>query len=113
MPKLPRFHVDIATARGAPVALRDQPAPEAGLFDGSKRGLGLSSRSYRMQDGSSATRAGLVGSWPLMPGMNAGVGLFSVTHDDQKEPEFRRSWSVKNVNPRNRNIAAVGVNLHF
>ena len=88
-------------------------SPETGLFEDTRPGLGVTTRTYREEDGSSAIRRGLVGSWEVSEGLSAGLGLFAVTHDDQKEPEFRRNWTAKNVNPRNRKVAAVGLNLRF
>jgi hypothetical protein len=89
------------------------PTPETNLFAGSRPGLGISRQTYRQEDGSEAVRQGLVGSLPLTQGISADLGLFAVTHEDQKEPEFRRSWSAKNVGPRNRKVAAVGLNVRF
>lgn len=93
--------------------LASQASPEAGMFNNVRPGLGVSSQSYPQQDGTSAVATGLIGSLPVMPGISAGLGIFSVTHDDQKEPEFRRSWSAKSIGPRNRKVAAVGLNVRF
>lgn len=101
--------VDSSSIENAPLRV----SPEAGLFEGSRKGVGISTRNYRIDDGSSAVRRGLVGSWEVSEGLSAGVGLFAVTHEDQKEPEFRRNWSAKNIGPRNRKVAAVGLNLRF
>ena len=87
------------------------PAPD--LFAGAGPGIALSRQTYVEQDGSTVIRSGLVRSWDVSDGLRAGVGLFSVTHDDQKEPEFKRSWSAKNVGPRDRRVAAVGLNVSF
>jgi hypothetical protein len=87
--------------------------PEAHMFAGAKPGLGLSSRTYPQEDGTSAIATGIIGSLPVMPGISAGLGIFSVRHEDQKEPEFRRNWSAKSVGPRNRRVAAVGLNVAF
>jgi hypothetical protein len=89
------------------------PSPQTGMFEGSSSGLGLSRRSFAQEDGSAAIRSGLVGSLSVSPAVTAGLGLFSVSHDDQREPEFRRSWSAKNLGPRNRKVAAVGLNVRF
>ena len=87
--------------------------PEANFFEGTKPGLGISRQSYREQDGSASIRSGIVRSWSVAEGMSAGLGLFSVTHEDQEELEFRRNWSAKNIGPRNRKVAAVGLNVSF
>jgi hypothetical protein len=99
--------VDRQTAVGPP------RSAEAGLFEGVGPGLGLSRQTLTQEDGSAAVRRGLIGSLPLSEGVSADVGLFTVTHDDQKEPEFRRNWSAKNIGPRNRTVAAVGLNVRF
>ena len=88
-------------------------SPEAGMFGGAAPGLGLSSQAYPQQDGTSVIATGLIGSLPVTPGISAGLGLFSVAHEDQKEPEFRRSWSAKSLGPRSRRVAAVGLNVRF
>ena len=107
------IHVAIAPAPATSLAVTERVAPDAALFDGAERGLSLSSRTFRMDDGGSAIRKGLVGSWSIVRGLNAGVGLFSVTHENQKEPEFRRNWTAKNVYPRSRRVAAVGLSMGF
>jgi hypothetical protein len=89
------------------------PSRETGLFEGAGPGLGLSRRTFTEEDGSAAVRRGFIGSLPVAEGVSAGLGLFTVTHDNQKEPEFRRSWSAKNVGPRDRRVAAVGLNIRF
>jgi len=89
------------------------PTPEAHLFEGVRPGIGITRQTIREQNGTASVASGLVRSWAVTEGVSAGVGLFSVTHEDQKEPEFRRSWSAKNVGPRNRKVAAVGLNVRF
>ena len=105
---------DIRLQDSAPAApALPQTSPEANLFQDARPGVGVTRQSYREQDGTAALISGLVRSWPLSAGTSAGLGLFSVMHDDQKEPEFRRSWSAKNLGPRDRRIAAVGLNVRF
>ena len=88
-------------------------SPEGNLFEGARAGVQITRQVYREQDGSALVASGLARNWTIAEGVNAGVGLFSVTHEDQKEPEFRRSWDAKSVAPRNRRVAAVGVNVRF
>lgn len=88
-------------------------SPERDMFTRARPGLGFSSQTYPQQDGTSAVATGLIGSLPVMPGISAGLGLFSVAHENQKEPEFRRNWSAKNIGPRSRKVAAVGLNVRF
>jgi hypothetical protein len=83
------------------------------LFDGAGPGLVLSRERRLEQDGSISIGTGLVRSWSVSEGLSAGVGLFSVAHEDQREPEFRRGWNAKAVGPRNRRVAAVGLNVRF
>ena len=89
------------------------PVPEAGLFEGTRPGLAISRQTFQAEDGSQTVRSGLIRSWAVTDGLSAGLGLFSVTHDDQKEPEFKRNWNAKNVGPRDRRVAAVGLNVRF
>ncbi len=89
------------------------PAPNESLFEGARPGVGLSRQTYSEQDGSVAVRSGFIGTVPLAKGVSAGLGLFSVTHEDQKSPEFRRSWTPKAVGPRDRRVAALGLNVRF
>ena len=101
--------INLSYAESAPFRV----SPEKDLFEGTGPGLGISTRTYQEEDGSSSVRRGLVGSWEVSKGLSAGLGLFAVTHENQKEPEFRRNWSAKNVGPRDRKVAAIGLNLRF
>ena len=73
----------------------------------------VSSRTLQEEDGSVTVRRGLVGSWGISGGLEAGVGLFAVDGDGRKHNEFKRSWTVKDVTPKSGNIAAVGMKLSF
>ncbi len=101
------------TPQASPQPAGPPPPPSAGLFEGAAPGIGISRQTYSQQDGSLAVRRGLIGTLPIAGGIRAGVGLFSVTHENQKEPEFRPSWTPRNVGPRNRRVAAVGLNVQF
>ncbi len=76
-------------------------------------GLGVSTRTYTEHDGSILTRRGLIGSVGITSGLEAGVGLYSVTDAARKHNEFKRNWSFRDVTPKNHNIAAVGMRLKF
>ena len=106
-----RLHVSSRIAPTDPAA--PQVTPESNLFEGARPGLGITRQTIREQDGSASVASGLVRSWAVTPGVSAGLGIFSVTHEDQKEPEFRRNWNPKNIGPRNRKAAAVGLNVRF
>jgi hypothetical protein len=58
-------------------------------------------------------RRGLIGSWAISGGLEAGVGLFAVDGDVRKHNEFKRSWMVKDLTPKSGNSAAVGMKLRF
>ncbi|MDP8912454.1 MAG: hypothetical protein M3N39_02620 [Pseudomonadota bacterium] len=73
----------------------------------------VSARTLREEDGSVIVRRGLIGSWTISSGLEAGVGLFAVNGDGRKHNEFKRSWTVKDLTPKNGNIAAVGMKLRF
>jgi hypothetical protein len=87
--------------------------PSDSLFRDAPAGFGLSRRTLTQQDGSPASRNGIVGSWSLSPGMQAGVGLFSVTADGRKQADTRRMPSTDSVAPKRQRIAAVGLSLSF
>jgi hypothetical protein len=78
-----------------------------------KSGMGISSRTFTEEDGSTIVRRGLIGNWAISSGLEAGVGLFSVSGGGRKQNETRRNWSVMDVTPKNENIAAVGMKLRF
>ena len=75
--------------------------------------IGVTARTFKEEDGSLTVRRGLIGSWEIASGLEAGVGLFAVNGDGRKHNEFKRSWTVKDVTPKNANIAAVGIKLRF
>lgn len=79
----------------------------------SDAGIKVSARTLSEEDGSVVVRRGLIGSWAISSGLEAGIGLFAVNGDGRKQNEFKRSWTVKDVTPKNGNIAAVGVKLRF
>ena len=78
-----------------------------------KPGMGISSRTYVEDDGSTLIRRGLIGNWAITSRLEAGVGLFSVSGGGRKHNEFKRNWTVMDVTPKNENIAAVGMKLKF
>ncbi len=101
------------TMRFAPLGAPDpRSRPTSGIFP-AQPGLGVSAQTYTEQDGSQVTRRGLVAGWSIQRNVEAGIGLFSVTDDRPKISETRRNWSVREVAPKNRNIAAVGVKVRF
>jgi len=73
----------------------------------------VSARGYREENGRVIVRRGLIGSWAISSGLEAGVGLFAVSGDGRKHNEFKRDWAAKDVSPKNGNIAAVGMKLKF
>ena len=73
----------------------------------------VSTRTLQEEDGSVTVRRGLIGSWGIASGLEAGVGLFTVNGDGRKQNEFRRSWTAKDVTPKDGSIAAVGMKLRF
>ena len=79
----------------------------------SDTGIKVSSRTLQEEDGSVTVRRGLIGSWEISGALEAGVGLFAVSGDGRKHNEFKRSWTVKDLTPKNGNIAAVGMKLRF
>jgi|GEM_PF-6930281 len=97
----------------APAERVELDVPGEALFQDVPAGIGLSRRALTRQDGTPASRNGVVASWSISPGMQAGVGLFSVTDERPRPAEMKRNWSARDVAPRHRNIAAVGVKVSF
>jgi hypothetical protein len=83
------------------------------LFEDAPAGFGLSRRALTRQDGSPASRNGVVGSWSLSRGIQAGVGLFTITADGRRQADTRRMPSTEGVAPRRQRVAAVGLNISF
>lgn len=100
-------------ATSSPILLTARPSPVRESLFRHGSGVGVSARTFTQRDGSTAIQRGLIGSWGIAQGLEAGVGLFSVAGDGRKHNEFKRSWSVKDVTPKNENIAAVGMRFRF
>ena len=75
-------------------------------------GLGITSSTTIRQDGSTGIRNGIVGSVPVAPDVELGVGLFSVTRY-KGEPDFKRSQPMRDVGERRNRLAAVGLKVKF
>jgi hypothetical protein len=73
----------------------------------------LSNQSVARQDGSAGSQHAIIGSLPLVGPVAAEVGLFSVTGATVKEPEFKRTNPVADVQPRRSRVAAVGLRMRF
>jgi hypothetical protein len=86
--------------------------PDGRLFPDTRPGLGVTSTPVTREDGSPATRNGIIGSMPVAPNMEVGVGLFSVTRY-KGEPDFKRSQPMRDVGERQNRLAAVGLKVKF
>nr|WP_295374496.1 hypothetical protein [uncultured Sphingosinicella sp.] len=91
----------------------DHPTSSAALFPQGAEGVGVSARRFVEEDGSRATRSGVIASLPVAGNMNVGVGLFSVTRYSAKERDFKRVQPMKDVGERTGSLAAVGFSLRF
>jgi hypothetical protein len=91
----------------------DHPATSSALFPEGANGLGVTSRREFEEDGSRATRNGLVASMPVAENMHVGVGIFSVTRYSAKERDFKRTQPMKDVGERTGSLAAVGFSVRF
>ena len=91
----------------------DNPATSGTLFPEGVNGIGVSSRRGFDEQGSRATRNGLIGSWPVAENMNVGIGLFSVTRYSSKERDHKRTQPMKDVGERTGSLAAVGFSVRF
>lgn len=87
--------------------------PDGRLFPDGRPGVGVSSTPYTRSDGSVGLRSGIVGSVPLAPNTELGVGIFSVTRY-KGEPDFKRAEPMRDVAGRpNNRLAAVGLKVKF
>jgi hypothetical protein len=91
----------------------DHPSTNSTLFPQGAEGVGLSARRSFEEDGSKATRSGVIASLPVAENMNVGVGIFSVTRYSAKERHFARTQPMKDVGERTGSLAAVGFSLRF
>ncbi len=87
---------------------------DGNLFpEGRGRGVGLSTEPFVRDDGSRGTRTGLVGSVPVAPNVNLGVGLFSVNRTSPRDRGMQRLQPMRDVNDRGSRMAAVGLSVRF
>lgn len=91
----------------------DHLGPGGTVFPERAKGVGVSSQRFVQEDGSQARRNGLVGSLPIAPNMNLGVGLFSVTRYSARERDFKRTQPMKDVGERTGSLAAIGLSVRF
>jgi hypothetical protein len=91
----------------------NHPVTSGALFPEGANGVGVSSRREFEEDGSRATRNGLIASMPVAENMNLGVGIFSVTRYSAKERDFKRAQPMKDVGERTGSLAAVGFSVRF
>lgn len=90
----------------------DSVGPDGRVFPDGRPGLGVTSTPYARSDGSPAVRNGIIGSMPVAPNMDIGVGLFSVTRY-RRESEFRREQPMRDAGERRNRLAAVGLKVRF
>jgi hypothetical protein len=99
--------VESARGRG------DFVRPDGTLFPDSRPGLGVTSTPYTRSDGSTGVRSGIIGSMPLAPNTELGIGVFSVTRY-KGDPDFKRAEPMRDVAGRpNNRLAAVGLKVKF
>jgi hypothetical protein len=91
----------------------DHPATSGALFPQGADGVRASARRFVEEDGSKATRNGVIASLPVAGNMHVGVGLFSVTRYSAKERDHKRTQPMKDVGERTGSLAAVGFSLRF
>lgn len=91
----------------------DHPATSGVLFPQGAEGVRASARRVFEEDGSQATRNGVIASLPVADNMNVGVGIFSVTRYSAKERSLMRTQPMKDVGERTGSLAAVGFSLRF
>lgn len=91
----------------------DHPATSGALFPQGAEGVRATTRRFHEEDGSKATRKGVIASLPVAENMNVGIGIFSVTRYSAKERDHKRTQPMKDVGERTGSLAAVGFSLRF
>lgn len=87
---------------------------DGALFPESRgKGVGVSAQPFVRDDGTRGTRTGLVGSVPVAPNMNLGLGLFSINRTSARERSMQRLQPMRDVNERGSTMAAVGLSVRF
>ena len=76
-------------------------------------GLSVTTAPYVEEDGSPASRRGVVGSLPVSGNAEFRVGLLEVTRTSHKERALARTQPMKEVYGRTDRIAAIGLNFRF
>jgi hypothetical protein len=75
--------------------------------------ISVSATPYRMSDGSQTLRKGLVGSLPIAPNVDLGLGLFEVNRTSPEEKALIKSNPIKDVRPETDRTAALGLSFRF
>ncbi|HET9354139.1 MAG TPA: hypothetical protein VFO32_09095 [Sphingomicrobium sp.] len=89
-------------------------APGGAIFpEGLSSGVSYSTTPIVREDGSDATRSGIVGSVAVDDNVSLGLGLFSVNGARTKDRHFTRSRPMEDVFARDKTVAAVGLSVRF
>lgn len=83
------------------------------LFPERATGVGVSAQPFVRDDGTRGTRTGLIGSVPVAPNMNVGVGLFKINRTNARDRDLGRLQPMRDLNERRSTMAAVGMSLRF
>lgn len=89
------------------------PAEAPHTLPVSTSGFNLARETFTEEDGSPATRKGVVGSLPLAPNLSLGVGLLQVNRTKQRERALARTRPMSDVGGRQDRIAAIGLSFRF
>jgi hypothetical protein len=86
---------------------------DGSLFPERARGVGVSAQPFVNDDGTRGTRTGLIGSVPVAPNMNVGLGLFKINRTNARERDLGRFQPMRDLNERRSTMAAVGLSVRF
>jgi hypothetical protein len=112
--ELPRSRIAGPSYAEAHGPRNDFVGQDGALFpEGRSRGVGVSAQPLIRDDGSRATRTGVVGSLPVAPNTSLDLGLFRVNRISQRERDLNRLQPMRDVNERGSTMAAVGLKVRF
>ena len=75
--------------------------------------VAVAATPYVLRDGSRTIRKGLIGSVPIAPSVDLGLGLFEVNRTSPEERALIKSNPMKDVRTETDRTAAVGLSFRF
>lgn len=84
-----------------------------GTSVGGPAAVGIVSTAFTNEEGDRDVRKGVIGSWEVDRDVRLGLGLLSVSRYSPREPDFRKTSTVRDMGGRKQRIAALGLSIDF